>query len=59
MKGIFFLQWTRRTGKTYVYKTIISRLRSEGKIVLPLTSSGITTILLLNVEHHIGVSRFR
>nr|GEW46731.1 hypothetical protein [Tanacetum cinerariifolium] len=34
------------TGKTFLYKTIISRLRSERKIVLALASSGIATLLL-------------
>ncbi|KAF8113262.1 hypothetical protein N665_0053s0013 [Sinapis alba] len=49
MKGkLFFLNGPGGTGKTYVYKTIISRLRSQGKIVLPVASSGIAAILLPN-----------
>ncbi|GJS14943.1 DNA helicase [Tanacetum coccineum] len=34
------------TGKTFLWKTIISTLRSEGKIVLAVTSSGIASLLL-------------
>ncbi|XP_010446027.1 PREDICTED: uncharacterized protein LOC104728793 [Camelina sativa] len=45
---LFFLNGPGGTGKTYVYKTIISRLRSQGKIVLPVASSGIAAILLPN-----------
>ncbi|GKC75784.1 ATP-dependent DNA helicase PIF1-like protein [Tanacetum coccineum] len=35
------------TGKTFLYKTIISRLRSELKIVLAVAYSGIASLLLL------------
>jgi ABC-type branched-subunit amino acid transport system ATPase component len=35
------------TGKTFLWKTIISSLRSEGKIVLAVASTGITSLLLL------------
>ncbi|GKD88729.1 DNA helicase, partial [Tanacetum coccineum] len=34
------------TGKTFLWKTIISPLRSEGKIVLAVASSGIASLLL-------------
>ena len=34
------------TGKTFVWRTIISTLRSEGKIVLAVASSGIAALLL-------------
>uniref|UniRef100_A0A0D2ZUB6 ATP-dependent DNA helicase n=1 Tax=Brassica oleracea var. oleracea TaxID=109376 RepID=A0A0D2ZUB6_BRAOL len=34
------------TGKTFVYNTIINRLRSEGRIVIPVASSGIAALLL-------------
>ncbi|GKA04558.1 uncharacterized protein Tco_0683678 [Tanacetum coccineum] len=34
------------TGKTFLYKTIIVRLRSEQKIVLAVASSGIASLLL-------------
>nr|GEX57995.1 hypothetical protein CTI12_AA123990 [Tanacetum cinerariifolium] len=34
------------TGKTFLYKTIISRLRSELKIILAVASSGIASLLL-------------
>ncbi|CAL9219694.1 unnamed protein product, partial [Arabidopsis halleri] len=45
---LFFLNGPGGTGKTYVYRTIISRLRSQRKIVLPVASSGIAAILLPN-----------
>ena len=41
-KGEFyFVYGPGGTGKTFLYKTIISRLRSEKKIVLAVASSGI------------------
>lgn len=44
--GAFFLSGAGGTGKTYVYQTICHRLRSEGKIVLCVASSGIAALLL-------------
>ncbi|GKD49466.1 ATP-dependent DNA helicase PIF1-like protein [Tanacetum coccineum] len=41
------IQEASGTGKTFLYKTIISRLRSERKIVLAVASSGIAFVLLL------------
>ncbi|CAN6856169.1 unnamed protein product, partial [Brassica oleracea] len=38
----------RGTGKTFLYQTIISRLRSRKQIVLPVASSGIAALLLPN-----------
>nr|BAB10021.1 unnamed protein product [Arabidopsis thaliana] len=43
---LFFLYGPRGIGKTYLYSTIISMLRSEKKIVLPVALSGIATLLL-------------
>nr|VDC73443.1 unnamed protein product [Brassica rapa] len=40
----------RGTGKTFLYQTIISRLRSRKQIVLPVASSGIAALLLPNGE---------
>ena len=41
-KGDFlFVYGHGGTGKTYIWKTIICRLRSEGKIVIAVASSGI------------------
>ncbi|PWA50520.1 DNA helicase [Artemisia annua] len=34
------------TGKTFLWKTIINTLRSDGKIVLAVASSGVTSLLL-------------
>ena len=42
----FFISGPGGTGKTYVYKTICHRLRSAGKIVLCVASSGIAALLL-------------
>ncbi|XP_013632386.1 PREDICTED: uncharacterized protein LOC106337818 [Brassica oleracea var. oleracea] len=45
---IFFVYGAGGTGKTFLYQTIISRLRSRKQIVLPVASSGIATLLLPN-----------
>ena len=42
----FFLSGPGGTGKMFVYKTVCHRLRSEGKIVLCVASSGIAALLL-------------
>lgn len=44
--GVFFVYGSGGCGKTYLWRTIISKLRSEGKIVLPVASSGIAATLL-------------
>ena len=44
--GLYFVYGAGGTEKTYLYKTILARLQSEGKIVLALASSGIVTLLL-------------
>ena len=43
---IFFLHGAGGTGKTYLYNTLCYQLRSEGKIVLCVASSGIAALLL-------------
>uniref|UniRef100_A0A0D3E8D8 ATP-dependent DNA helicase n=1 Tax=Brassica oleracea var. oleracea TaxID=109376 RepID=A0A0D3E8D8_BRAOL len=45
---LFFVYGAWSTGKTFLYKTIISRLRSRKQIVLPIASSGIAALLLPN-----------
>ncbi|GKC27442.1 DNA helicase, partial [Tanacetum coccineum] len=45
------------TGKKFIYKTIISSLRSEGKILLAVASSGIASLLL--PSGHTAHSRFK
>ncbi|GLT45046.1 hypothetical protein SLA2020_189100 [Shorea laevis] len=45
--GIFFVYGHGGTGKTFLYKTILSKLRSERKIALAVASSGIASLLLL------------
>ncbi|XP_013673528.1 ATP-dependent DNA helicase PIF4-like [Brassica napus] len=45
---LFFVYDACGTGKTFLYQTIISRLRSRKQIVLPVASSGITALLLPN-----------
>jgi hypothetical protein len=42
----FFLHGPGGTGKTYVYNTLCYRLRSQGKIVICVASSGIAALLL-------------
>ena len=44
--GVFFVNGSGGMGKTFLWKTIITKLRSEGKIVLALASSGIVSLLL-------------
>ncbi len=43
---VIFVYGHGGTGKTYIWKTIISKLRSEGLIVLDVASSGIASLLL-------------
>ncbi|KAL0662277.1 hypothetical protein Bca4012_099114 [Brassica carinata] len=45
---LFFVYGAGGTRKTFLYQTIISRLRSRKQIVLPVASSGITALLLPN-----------
>src|SRR6266480_3973745 len=42
----FFLHGSSGTGKTYLYTTLTKRLRSEGKIILYMASTGLTALLL-------------
>jgi hypothetical protein len=44
---LFFVYGSGGTGKTFVWTTILSRLRGQGKIVLAVASSGIASLLLL------------
>ena len=44
--GVFFVYGSGGCGKTYMWRTLISKLRSERKIVLPVASSGIAATLM-------------
>lgn len=44
--GLFFVCGSGGCGKTFLWRAIISKLRSEEKIVLPVASSGIAATLL-------------
>ncbi|XP_076945657.1 uncharacterized protein LOC143616823 [Bidens hawaiensis] len=44
--GMFFVYGFGGTGKTYLWKTLCASIRSEGKIVLSVASSGIASLLL-------------
>lgn len=44
--GVFFVHGSGGCGKTFLWQTIICRLRSERKIVIPVASSGIAATLL-------------
>jgi hypothetical protein len=43
---LFFLNGPGGTGKTFVYNTICAKLRSEGMIILCVSSSGISALLI-------------
>jgi hypothetical protein len=43
---LFFVYGSGGTGKTFVWTTLLSRLRGQGKIVLTVASSGIASLLL-------------
>ncbi|XP_076916527.1 uncharacterized protein LOC143576283 [Bidens hawaiensis] len=44
--GVFFVYGYGGTGKTFLWKTLSASLRSEGKVVLSVASSGIASLLL-------------
>ena len=46
MGGMFMINGHGGTGKTFLYKVISSKLRSEGSIVLCTASSGVAALLL-------------
>ncbi|XP_024007229.1 uncharacterized protein LOC112083434 [Eutrema salsugineum] len=43
---LLFVNGPGGTGKTYLYKTIIGKLRSENRVVIPVASAGIAALLL-------------
>uniref|UniRef100_A0A803NJP1 ATP-dependent DNA helicase n=1 Tax=Cannabis sativa TaxID=3483 RepID=A0A803NJP1_CANSA len=45
---LFFISGHGGTGKTFLWNTVIAKLRSESKIVLSVATSGITALLLPN-----------
>jgi len=54
---LFFVYNSGGTGKTFLWTTLMSRLRGQGKIVLVVASSGIASLLLLGSR--IAHSRFK
>jgi len=44
---VFFVDGPGETGKTFLYRTLMTTLRNRGKIVLTTVSSGIAATLLL------------
>jgi len=54
---LFFVYGSSGTDKTFVWTTLLSRLRGQGKIVLVVASSGIASLLLLGGR--IAHSRFK
>ncbi|KAK1684710.1 hypothetical protein QYE76_045558 [Lolium multiflorum] len=47
-----FVEGYGGTGKTYLWKAITTKLRSEGKIVLAVASCGIAALLLQGIPDH-------
>lgn len=43
---LFFVYGPGGTGKTYLYRTLIAKLRSTSKVVIPVASSGFGALLL-------------
>lgn len=43
---LFFVYGSGGTGKTYVWRTLLARVRSEGKIAIAVATSGIAALLL-------------
>ncbi|KAF9552570.1 hypothetical protein CPC08DRAFT_646734, partial [Agrocybe pediades] len=43
---VFFLNGPGGAGKTYVYNTVCARVRSQGNVVLCVSSSGISALLI-------------
>jgi hypothetical protein len=54
---LFFVYGSGGTDKTFVWTTLLSRLRGQGKIVLVVASLGIASLVLLGGK--IAHSRFR
>jgi hypothetical protein len=44
---VFFVDGPSETGKTFLYRALMTTLRNRGKIVLATASSGIAATLLL------------
>ncbi|XP_074352765.1 uncharacterized protein LOC141691914 [Apium graveolens] len=51
--GIFFVYGSGGCGKTFPWNTLCCKLRSVGRVVLPVASSGIAATLLPGEEQHI------
>jgi hypothetical protein len=58
MKLNFFVYGYGRTGKTFLWTTLLNSVRSKGKIALAVASSGIASLLLPGAELAILVLRF-
>jgi hypothetical protein len=59
--GVFFVYGLGRTRKTFLYKTLLARVCSEGKIVIATATSGVAASIMpggVVVEPHIGGLRY-
>jgi hypothetical protein len=45
--GCFFIDGPGGTGKTFLYNTLLSTVRSSGEIAVAVASSGIATLLIM------------
>jgi len=55
---LFFVYGNGGIDKTFVWTTLLSRLQRQGKIVLVIASSGITSLLLLGGRTALQDSKF-
>jgi DNA replication protein DnaC len=49
-RKLFFVYGNGGIGKTFVWTTLLSRLRRQGKIMLAVTSSRIASLLLMDSD---------
>jgi hypothetical protein len=54
----FFVDGPAGTGKTFLYNTLLAKIRSHGDVAIAVASSGIAALLMNGVKQHIFGLRF-